>query len=253
MATKFLIDIGESSRLTLIEHHMPSTADIVKIVDTEIHLGAQAKLVHGKIVHGDSAAAHLTMTRVHVAKGAYYDNFTLIKGGRLIRNEIDVSLAGPLAQCNLNGIMLLRGHQHADTTTRITHLAPYGTSSEFYKSVVADQARGVFQGKILVAKDAQKSDGNQLSRALLLSDQAEMDAKPELEIYADDVKCSHGSTVGDLDAEAMFYLRTRGLNETEARALLIHGFIEEAIDLIHVPEWREFCRFAAEEWLYGQN
>jgi Fe-S cluster assembly protein SufD len=253
ITTTLHITIGDNGRLTLIEHHMGHGAASARIVDSEIHLGAQAKLVHGKIIHGDGDTGHLTNTRVHVAKGAYYDNFALIKGGRLVRNEIDVSLNGALAQCNLSGIMLLRGRQHADTTTRITHAAPHGSSNEFYKSVIGGQARGVFQGKIVVAEGAQKTDGKQLSRALLLSDQAEMNAKPELEIYADDVKCSHGSTVGDLDANAMFYLRARGLPENEARALLLHGFVDEAVDLIPVPEWREFCRKEVEGWLHEQG
>ena len=186
------------------------------------------------------------------APGAFYDNFTLIKGGRLTRNEIEVMLAGKLAQCTLNGAMLLRGHEHADTTTRITHAAPHGTSRELYKTVLAEQSHGVFQGKIIVAEGAQKTDGHQLSRALLLSDQAEMSAKPELEIYADDVKCSHGSTVGDLDASALFYLRARGLSEAEARRLLIQAFVGEIIDEIHMTEWREVCRAEVEEWLHEQ-
>jgi Fe-S cluster assembly protein SufD len=253
--TSLRITVGENGRLTLIEHHLAAVVSSlsVRIVDTEIILGAHAKLVHGKMIHADMQAAHLTTTRVGVAKGAYYDNFAFIKGGRLVRNEIDVSLDGPLAQCNLSGVMLLRGHQHADTTTRILHAAPHGTSNEFYKSVIADQARGVFQGKIIVAPDAQKTDGKQLSRALLLSDQAEMNAKPELEIHADDVKCSHGSTVGDLDADTLFYLRARGLDESEARALLIRGFVDEAIATIHMPEWQAFCRKQAEDWLHEHN
>ena len=107
----------------------------------------------------------------------------------------------------------------------------------------------MFQGKIIVAEGAQKTDGRQVSRALLLSDQAEMDAKPELEIHADDVTCSHGSAIGDLDADALFYLRARGLNEAEARALLIRAFIDDVLDEIHAPEWRDMCRAEVEEWL----
>jgi len=114
-------------------------------------------------------------------------------------------------------------------------------------------ARGVFQGKIIVAEGAQKTDGRQLSRALLLSDQAEMDAKPELEIYADDVACSHGCTVGDLDADTLFYLRSRGLDETEARALLLRAFIDEVIDEMHVAEWRDYARSEAGKWLDGHE
>ncbi|MFY9287224.1 MAG: Fe-S cluster assembly protein SufD [Alphaproteobacteria bacterium] len=247
---KLNIELGISGRLTLIERHEMGFAP--HILETNIILHQQAKLVHGKIING-AIPPHLAHTKVDVAEGAYYDNFALIKGGRLTRNEIDVMMRGKLAQCTLNGAMLLRDQDHADTTTRISHAAPHGTSRQIYKSVIGGKARAVFQGKIIVAEGAQKTDGHQLSRALLLSDQAEMDAKPELEIYADDVKCSHGSTVGDLDENSMFYLRARGLSEEEARALLIEGFIGEIIDEIHVPAWREICRAEVEEWLHEQN
>lgn len=251
VATTLHVELGESGRLTLIERHEAQDAVVPHVMETDITLHPQAKLVHGKIIKGGDHA-HLAQTIVHVAEGAYYDNFVLIKGGRLTRNEIDARLNGKLAQCTLNGAMLLADHDHADTTTRITHAAPHGTSREVYKSVVADQARGVFQGKIIVQEGAQKTDGQQLSRALLLSDQAEMDSKPELEIYADDVKCSHGSTIGDLDANALFYLQARGLSEAEARAMLIAAFVGEIIDEIHMDDWREACRVEVEEWLHGR-
>jgi FeS assembly protein SufD len=273
IATKLSIELGASGRLTLIEKHVPyesrlvsigeekygipgsrsarpgMTGNSIRVMETEITLHPQAKLVHGKLVKGGERSAHLALTKVKAAEGAYYDSFALIHGGRLTRNEIEVTLAGKLAQCALNGAMLLRGREHADTTTRITHAAPDGSSRQVYKTVLAEQSHGVFQGKIIVAPDAQKTDGYQLSRALLLSDQAEMNAKPELEIHADDVKCSHGSTVGDLDADALFYLRARGLSEETARALLIRAFIGEIVDDIRVPEWRDICRAEVEEWL----
>lgn len=249
--TQLNIEIGRSGRLTLIEQHIGGSGTMV--METNIALAEQAKLVHGKIVKGGTASVHLAMTRAAIAEGAFYDQFTLIKGGKLTRNEIDASLNGKMAQCTLNGAMLLQGRDHADTTTRITHAAPHGTSREIYKSVVAEQARAVFQGKILVKEGAQKTDGHQLSRALLLSDQAEMDAKPELEIYADDVKCSHGSTVGDLDEQALFYLRARGLNEQEARSLLIEAFVGEILDEIHADELRTLCSKEVEGWLHDHK
>jgi len=251
--TKLHIELGQSGRLTLIERHEAAEGAAAHIIESSIALHPQAKLVHKKMVKSNATSVHLAMTNVHIAEGAFYDNFALIMGGKLTRNEIDATLAGKLAQCALKGAMLLRGREHADTTTRITHAAPHGTSREMYKTVVAEQARGVFQGKIVVAEGAQKTDGHQLSRALLLSDQAEMDAKPELEIYADDVRCSHGSTVGDLDEDALFYLRARGLSTAEARALLIQGFVGEILDEIHMPEWRDFCRTEVEGWLHEQN
>ena len=244
IAVKLSIDVGANGRLTLLEKHLASKA--ITTVETDITLHSRAKFVHAKLVQG---GAHLASTKVRVAGGAYYNNFSLLRGGQPARNEIDVVLEGEEAQAALNGAMMLRNSEHADTTTRITHQAPNCASRQIYKTVLDGKARGVFQGKIIVAQDAQKTDGYQLSRALLLSDQAEMDAKPELEIYADDVKCSHGSTIGDLDENAMFYLRARGLSEAEARALLIQAFVAEMLDEIQAEEWRDIFRREMEGWL----
>jgi len=238
------IELGANGRLTLIERHEGAGTIVMNV---QINLQPQAKLVHCKIVKNQ--AAHLAMTQVDVADGAYYDNFALLCNGGVTRNEIHLRLNGKLAQGRLNGAMLLAGDSHADTTTHITHAAPHGTSRQLYKTVLADKAHGVFQGKIVVAPDAQKTDGHQLSRALLLSDQAEMDAKPQLEIYADDVKCSHGSTVGELDSDALFYLRSRGLSEAHARALLLEAFINEIADDIPVEECRTLVHAEVRRWL----
>lgn len=249
------IELGASGRLTLIEHHVAPKGKqpVACVYETDIRLGPQAKLVHGKIVYGDDQMSSLARTCVTIEEGAYYDNFACIRGGKLVRDEIEVTLAGKMAQCALNGIMLLRDSRHADTTTHIIHAAPFGTSRETYKSVVAGKAKGAFQGKITVQEGAQKTDAGQLCRALLLSDQAEMNMKPELKIYTDDVKCSHGAAVGALDRDALFYLRARGLNEAQARALLIHGFIDEILTEIHMPEWRDYVRAQAQRWLDEQD
>ena len=240
---KFSIDIGSSGRLSLLENHLASNVPVT--IETDVTLHPRAKFVHGKIVNG---GAHLATNKVRAAAGCFYSNFSLLRGGSPARNEIDVLLEGKEAQAGLNGIMLLQKQEHADTTTHVTHQAPRCTSRQSYKTVLGGKSRGVFQGKITVAKDAQKSDGYQLSRALLLSDQAEMDAKPELEINADDVKCSHGSAIGDLDENAMFYLRSRGIKEEQARALLIEGFLGEMIDEIPIEEWRDIFRQEIEGW-----
>jgi Fe-S cluster assembly protein SufD len=153
-------------------------------------------------------------------------------GARLSRNEVSVRLAGEGADCHLNGAYLVRGQQHCDNTTRIDHLVPNTSCSEVFKGVVDDQARAVFQGKLVVHRDAQHTRGHQLSKVLLLSDKAEIDTKPELEIYADDVICSHGATAGDLDHDALFYLRARGIPEQAARSMLIEAFLAETVDKI---------------------
>ncbi|MFA5041387.1 MAG: Fe-S cluster assembly protein SufD [Bdellovibrionales bacterium] len=243
IALKFSISIGNNGRLTLLENYLAS--NVPTTVETDIALHPQSKFVHGKIVGG---GVHLATHNIHALEGCYYSNFSLLRGGSPIRNELDVLLVGEGAQVALNGIMLLRNREHADTTTRITHQAPGCSSRQVFKTVLDDKSRGVFKGKISVVEGAQKSDGYQLSRALLLSDQAEMDAKPELEIFADDVKCSHGSSIGDLDDDAMFYLRSRGLNEKQARRLLIEGFVSEMLDEIRVEEWREIFRHEIEGW-----
>lgn len=234
LALRFSIDVGNSGRLSLLENHRPCSS--LKTMEMNVVLHPNAKFVHGKIACGGALIAE---HQVRLSTGCYYNNFTLLRGASPMRHEVSALLQGEGAQAVLNGVMLLRGKEHADTTTRITHEAPHCLSRQNYKTVLNDKARGVFQGRITVAKGAQKSDGRQLSHALLLSDQAEMDAKPELEIYADDVQCSHGSAIGDLDENMMFYLRSRGLDEARARALLVQGFVSELLEHIHIEDWRE--------------
>jgi len=247
-SVRLAVEVGANASLTIIEHHI-NDSDMAQVIEMDIRLDPQAKLVHDKIAHGMRGAGHFARTTVRVESGAYYRNFALIKDTRLMRNEMDVTLAGALAQCGLYGAMLLQNHEHADVWTRVTHAAPHGISRQLYKAVVKDQARGVFQGKIKVAAGAQKTDGQQLCRALLLSDQAEMDAKPQLEIDADDVACSHGCAIGDLDSDAMFYLRTRGLSESEARNLLLRAFVDEVIDTIQADDARGYVRDLAGGWM----
>lgn len=250
-ATQLRIVLNNDSRLTLIEEHLATAhaETSVRIVETEIALGEHAHLTHGKIVRGTEQTIHLATTHVRIATSAFYDNFALLNGGKITRNEINAHLEGKQAQCHLHGLQLLRGVTHVDTLTRIVHAAPEGTSRQVYKSVVADRGRAAFQGKVVVDPDAQKTDAYQLSRALLLSDQAEMDAKPELEINADDVKCSHGSAIGNLDDDALFYLRARGIAESEARALLIRAFICALADDIQNDALRTAMNERVEEWL----
>ena len=170
-----------------------------------------------------------------------------------MRNEIHAVLNGNGADCNLYGAYAGRGSQHIDTTTFVDHAAPECTSREVYKGALDDNARGVFQGKILVRKGAQKTDGHQLNKALLLSEGAEIDSKPELEIYADDVKCSHGATSGELDEEQLFYLRARGIDEAEARDLLVAAFLEDSLDVIGDEDRREAFRKIILNWLAGRS
>lgn len=247
--TRLHIELGDNSSLTLIERHT-GVAAAPQVVDMAIYLSTSSVLRHSKLVHQQAGAAHLAETRVSVAKGGHYHHFALLKDTRLTRHEMDVRLQGVNAQCTLSGVMLLGGHEHGDATWCVTHEAPQGTSRQLFKSILTGSARGVFQGKVIVAPDAQKTDSQQLSRALLLSDQAEMNAKPELQIDADDVSCSHGSTVGDLDDNALFYLRSRGLGENDARRLLLRAFADEVIEQLHAGEGHDAAAALLEAWFH---
>jgi Fe-S cluster assembly protein SufD len=215
----------------------------------EVALEPGAMLRHYKLQNEHPSAFHLATSKADLAGRAQYESFVLQVGGRLARNEIHAHIGGKRVECRLGGAYLLRGEQHADNTTFIDHAAPESMSRELYKGVLDGTSRGVFQGKILVRRDAQKTDGHQLNKALLLSRGAEIDSKPELEIYADDVKCSHGATAGEIDDAALFYLRSRGIDEDAARGLLIDAFVGEAIEQIgHEPSQAAF-RHVVDGWL----
>ena len=226
-----LIVLEPGSRATVVEHHIGLGAGAYFANSgTEIRIGEGAELHHYKIQDEGAEAVHVATQHVHLEANALYDAFTLTTGARLSRHEVSVRLSGPGAECHLNGAYMVRGKQHCDTTTTIEHMAPRTSCREIFKGVIDEQARAVFQGRIVIHPGAQQSNGHQLSKALLLSNRAEIDTKPELEIYADDVKCSHGATVGDLDRDALFYLRARGIPEAAARAILIEAFLADTIN-----------------------
>lgn len=199
---------------------------------TEITLGKNAKLHHYRLQNDSFEAVNTNMVEISLERDAAYTGFALNLGGKLTRHQIHAILNGANGECTFNGINLLNGKQHGDTTILIEHAAPHCRSNQFYRTILDGEARGVFQGKVHVHQVAQKTDGYQLANTILLSQGAEMDTKPELEIYADDVKCSHGSTTGQLDEEPLFYLRSRGLSDKEARLLLIRAFVDEVVDKI---------------------
>ena len=218
-----------------------------------VRLADGAVLTHVRIQTDDAAAFHMAMIYASVAEGGTYDSFTLNIGGRITRTEIHATLNGPGAVAHVNGAQLLRGSQHADFTSVMRHAAPKGTSRQTVKNVLAGRSRGVFQGRIEVARGARGTDGYQMNRALLLSPDAEVDTKPELEIFADDVKCSHGATIGELDAEQMFYLRSRGVPEQEAKSILVRAFLAEALDPVTNDTARALLEDAVTRWWEGQT
>jgi Fe-S cluster assembly protein SufD len=218
---------------------------------TEIVLGGGARLQHIRLQRDSLRAFHLATIYAAVAAGAAYDGFTLTLGARVARAEIHAGLHGGGGHATLNAAQLLQGTQHGDVTTVLRHDAPACQSRQTVRNVLADRARGVFQGRIEVARGAQKTDGYQMNQALLLSPQAEIDSKPELEIYADDVKCSHGATVGELDHDQLFYLASRGIPREEARAILIRAFLADIVDSVTHEAARAMLHAAIETHLPG--
>ncbi len=225
------ITLEEGAELTLIERH-DGAGEYWKNMVSEITLAANAKLTHIRICEDGPEAINTNMVTIKAARDSNYNGFSLNTGGKLTRHEIHAMLEGENIDMHINGLNMLSGEQHGDTTILIEHKAPHCNSHQFYRSLLDDSARCVFQGKVHVHQIAQKTDAYQLSNALLLSPTAEMDVKPELEIYADDVKCSHGSTIGQLDDDPLFYLRSRGLTEAQARMLLLEAFVNEIVDSI---------------------
>lgn len=245
---KLTIVLEEGAQLTLIEKHQ-GVGNYWKNMTTSITLGKNAQLKHVRINEDTAEAIHTNMVDITAEADAVYNGMTLNMGGKLTRHDIHAVMKGAGAEISFNGLNLLSGAQHGDTTILIEHAAPHCNSNQFYRSILDGQARGVFQGKVHVHQIAQKTDGYQLSNAILLSDKAEMDTKPELEIYADDVKCSHGATTGQLDEEPLFYLRSRGLSEGQARMLLLQAFVAEVIAKIGCDAMEDTITQKAETWL----
>jgi Fe-S cluster assembly protein SufD len=214
----------------------------------DIDLAEGARLAHVRLQIESMQAFHLGAVHATLAARAAYDSFSLVLGGKLARSEMNVHLRGAQAHAALNAAQVLRGTQHADFTTIVAHHAANGTSRQTVKNVLDEHAKGVFQGKIEVARAAQKTDGYQMNQALLLSPHAEIDCKPQLEIFADDVKCSHGATVGELDADQLFFLRSRGIEQAEARGLLVRAFLAEALDMVENAAARSLFEESLQAW-----
>ena len=249
---RVIVRLGAGSRLTLIEcHEGPAGVPTWSNPLVHIQVGEGAKLNHVKLQIEGEGAYHTALTKALLASEARYESHLLALGARLARHEIHVRFDGEGGNCQLRGGYLARGSQHVDNTTVIDHAVPNCESREVYKGVLDDAARGVFQGKIVVRQDAQKTDGHQLNRTLLLSRKAEIDTKPELEIYADDVKCSHGATAGEPEADQLFYLRSRGLDHRTALALIVEGFMGELLEEIgHEPVQAALAARVA-DWIEG--
>ncbi|MBB4198786.1 Fe-S cluster assembly protein SufD [Rhodoblastus sphagnicola] len=244
---RLLIELEEGAEATIYETHdgAPSFATIV----TEFSLAKGSRLTHIRQESLAAGARQAAVTLGEIAEQATYHAFYFTQGAHFARHEALIKLAGEGAHAELDGATMVADSRHADNTTVMEHAAPNATSNQVFRAVLAGSARGVYQGCVKVAQAAQKTDARQLSRALLLSHKAEIVTKPELEIFADDVKCSHGATAGELDANALFFLRARGIPEAQARALLIEAFFGEALDKIDNEVLRESVSLSVHNWL----
>ena len=250
VVTRSVVLIEEGASLDLLESYASLGAtELQRNAVTEVEVGNKARLNHVKLQRESEAAFHLVSWLVKIDTDACYKAFQFSTGAVLSRSQVYAAFAGEGSSLDVSGALLMRNHQHCDTTLLVEHRVPRCTSRELFKAVLDNEARGVFQGKIIVAPGAQKTDGKQMAQALLLSETAEFDSKPELEIFADDVACGHGSTSGQIDEALLFYLESRGIPEVEARALLIQAFVGEAVDRIEHEGLREALNKASADWL----
>jgi len=253
--TRSFLKLGKAAQVTLLESFVVAEgAKSHQVNDAvTISLGDNAHLQHVRLMADSADATNITTAIFTIGANARLATFNMTSGGGLSRYQGYLTFAGEGAEVNANGVNLLNGRQHADTTLFLDHAVPHCSSREVFRSVVDDRAHSVFQGRIIVQPDAQKTDAKMMTRALLLSDEAEADNKPELEIFADDVTCGHGATTGALDESLLFYLRARGLSEKEAQSLLIQAFVGEAIESIASDDLRELAVSTAERWLAARG
>lgn len=235
-----LVVVGAGSRLVLVESYAGS-GDALYCTNavTEIVLEEDAELDHYRLVREGNGTFHIGTVQVRQARNSRYRSHSVTTGGAMTRVELNALLDGEGADCLLQGLYVAGGSRHVDSRTAIEHAKPHGTSRELYKGVLNDRARAVFNGKIVVRQEAQKTDARQSNRNLMLSRDAEIDSKPQLEILADDVRCAHGTTIGQLEDDEMFYLRSRGLDEAVARKLLVRGFASEILDGVAIEPLRD--------------
>ena len=236
-----LIDAAANSRATVIETFAgPDNVRYLTNAVTEASVGEGANVEHYRLLMEGMDAYHVGVSRVLQQKDSAFSSVSIARGAALGRNDFGVKLAGTGAECTLNGLYLTKGDQHIDNYINIDHAEPYGASRMFYKGILDGHSRAVFGGNVTVRKDAQKTDAQQTDKNLLLSEYAEVDSKPSLLIYADDVKCGHGATAGHIDADTVFYMRSRGLDLSTASRILIHAFASEIIDTVALEPLREY-------------
>lgn len=236
---RVLLTAGAGSEIRVAESHVGAgEAPYLSNAVTEVRADDDAVVDHYTVVRQADAAYHVGALAVRLGRASNFSSHTITAGGAIVRNEAGVVLGGEGGECTLNGLYLANGRQLVDNQTTIDHAVPHCDSHELYKGILDGRSRAVFNGKIVVRLDAQKTDARQSNKALLLSEDAQITTKPQLEIFADDVKCTHGATVGQLDPDALFYLRSRALSAAQARQLLIHAFAADLLGRIKVEAIR---------------
>jgi Fe-S cluster assembly protein SufD len=236
-----LIIVGDVGQVTVVEEYVSlGGEEYFSNAVTEIVAGESAVVEHYRIERSSESAYSVGTVRVQQARASNVACHGVLLGGSIVRNNVHPVLAGDGAECLINGLFMPGGRQHIDNFMRVEHASPHCDSRQFYNGIVDGKARGVFSGRIVVHEDAQKTDAKQTNRSLLLTDDAQVDSKPQLEIYADDVKCTHGATIGQLDEDAIFYLRARGIPHDMARALLLFGFATENLERMKLLPIRRY-------------
>ena len=252
ITTRNVVSVGKGAKVTLIEAFVAldgASENVQSNTQTDIVVADEAAVTHIKSVIDTGKAVHLSGCNAGLGADASYRAFQFTVGTGLTRNQIFVTFNGEDSKLDCSGAFLVQGSEHVDTTLVVDHAVPGCESRELYKGVLDNRARGIFQGKVIVRQDAQKTDGKQMAQALMLSPDCEFDSKPELEIYADDVVCGHGSTVAEIDPTMIFYCMSRGIPEAEARALLIESFVGEAIEKVEDEAIQEALKQSARDWM----
>ena len=247
---RLLITVGENTQLTVLERYINlGESPSLTIPETDILCQQSAVVEHLRLHDENGAGDHIGSVRAVLRRDSQLRSIDISTGRRLIRNDIQGRLAEAGAALEMSGLYLVDGSGHVDNHTRLDHIAPHTTSAQNYKGILTDTARGVFTGRVVVHPEAQKTVARQTNRNLMLSDKARVHTDPQLEIFANDVKCNHGSTVGQIDRDALFYFRTRGIDEETARRLLIHGFTHEVVTTLSNAALRDCAESAIDGWL----
>ncbi|MFI5323244.1 MAG: Fe-S cluster assembly protein SufD [Thermodesulfobacteriota bacterium] len=249
-----LIVVENNCQANIVEHYVALDENIYfSNVVTELVVGENSSVGHYMIECESRKAFNVSTLRVQQGRSSNIRSHSVLLGGALVRNNIHPVLAGEGCDSLINGLYMSTGRQHMDNYMKVEHVSPHCDSRQFYNGVLDGRSRGVFHGRIIVHKDAQKTDAKQTNRNLLLSDTAQIDTKPQLEIYADDVKCTHGATIGQMDENALFYLRSRGISEDKAKEIILSAFTSGTLESMQVEEIRNYCEDLVADWFSSRK